>query len=231
MCVLAPHVPIFITSTTKWNTSRTLVWTSISSMGVIQTIGASPSFYFTQKLMHWFPVHKKDNSSVFIFNSTAAGLWRSINLAFQFLSNFCPIPALYNKIPAFYSEIPAFTPISIFLAATVLVTYMGRSPQAVSGLQPLTACEQCTDKGRWRGHVDDNKLCGSVCLELFWHVSYCAKPRPNPESQSGSWYPMVLGRRDPCIMQEYNLATTIVIRKLTHTRTCEMGSSSFSDMS
>ena len=70
----------------------------------------------------------------------------------------------------------------------------------------------------------------SVCTELFWCKIYCAKPRPDPESQSISQSRRGLGSHSPRIMREYILESAIVIWPLTQPHTCEMGSSIFSGM-
>ena len=58
-------------------------------------------------------------------------------------------------------------------------------------------------------------------MKIFWRAIYCTKPRPNPRSQSGSWYHKGLGRKAPRFMQEYDVSTAILIRPLTQLRTCE----------
>ena len=81
-----------------------------------------------------------------------------------------------------------------------------------------------------RGHAGDKKSYAGVCAKLFWRAIYCAKPRPDPGSQSGSWSHRGLGRRSPRIMWQYNLLTAIAIRLLIQPCTCGMGSSRFSAM-
>ena len=70
-----------------------------------------------------------------------------------------------------------------------------------------------------------------VCAKLFWRKIYCANPIPETDSQSVSIYHIGLGRQDPRIICEYDLATAIAIRPLTHTHRWEMGSSIFDAMS
>ena len=86
-------------------------------------------------------------------------------------------------------------------------------------------------RGGGRGYVGGKKYYVGVRTKLFWRPIYCAKPRTNPGSQSGSRPRRVLVRQAPWIMQEYELTTVIVIHLLTHPQTCDRGSSSFSAMS
>ena len=142
--------------------------------------------------------------------------------------NFCPIyvqPLIHNP------KSLIFTHISIFLSSVVPVTYVDGSLQVVSGPQPMAVRVQCLYKGGRRGHVGGGKKCASVRVKLFWHAIYCAKPRPNIKSQSGSQSRRGMWGRAPQIMREYNLVTAILIRPLTQPHTCEMGSSIFSAMS
>ena len=88
-------------------------------------------------------------------------------------------------------------------------------------------CAWYTNKGVGRGHVGGENICTSVRVKLFWWTIYCAKSRPNPESQSGSRSLMVLARQAPWIIQDYNHATIIEIQLLTCPRMCEMGYSIF----
>ena len=70
-----------------------------------------------------------------------------------------------------------------------------------------------------------------VCEKLFWLTIYCANHRPKSDSQSGSLFCRVLGRRYPHIICEYDLATAILIKPLNQTCTCKMDSSIFAAMS
>ena len=64
-----------------------------------------------------------------------------------------------------------------------------------------------------------------VRMEVLWIAIYCANPKPNPGSQSGSQSHRGLGRQALWIMWEYEFVTTILIWPLIHPRMCEMGSS------
>ena len=69
-----------------------------------------------------------------------------------------------------------------------------------------------------------------MCTKLFWSVIYCANPRPEPDTHSGSLSCRGLGIWYPRIIWEYNLAIVIAIWPLTHSCTCEMVSSIFSSI-
>ena len=84
-----------------------------------------------------------------------------------------------------------------------------------------------TLRGEGRGHAGGYDFNAGVRAKLFWRVIYCAKMRPDPGYQYGSWSRRGLGTQDPRRMWEYGLVTAIAIRTLTHTRTCEKRSSSF----
>ena len=89
-------------------------------------------------------------------------------------------------------------------------------------------------RGRGGGgqvHAGGDFFCAGVHAKLFWIAIYCAKPRPNPGSQSGYRSCMGMGRQVPWIMREYYLVTAIAIGLLTQLRTRERGSSSFFAMS
>ena len=96
----------------------------------------------------------------------------------------------------------------------------------------MIARARCADECREGGviQVVKKKFVG-VRAKLFWRAIYCAKPRPDPGSQSGSRSRRGLGRRAPRIMRECDLTTTILNWPLTQPRTCERGSSSFVAMS
>ena len=103
------------------------------------------------------------------------------------------------------------------------------------GLSPFVALER-TQGARMRGgggggHSGGKKKFADSRVKLFWRAIYCANPRPNPGSQSGSRSCRGLKSRAPRIMLEYGLAIAIAIRPLIQPRTCEMGSSIFAAMS
>ena len=106
-------------------------------------------------------------------------LCRSLS-ASQFVSNFCLIPALYDKIPAFYADISIFS-------STVLVTYVTGSPYSVSGMYTMIARMHCVDEGGGCGHIGGKTICTSVRTKLFWCAIYCAKLifSRNPKSYMG----------------------------------------------
>ena len=79
----------------------------------------------------------------------------------------------------------------------------------------LIARARCAEKGGGQGHVGGEIVCVSVQAKLFWSVIYCTKPRTDTKSKSVSRYHMVLARKAPQIMQDYNLATAIAIGPLT----------------
>ena len=87
------------------------------------------------------------------------------------------------------------------------------------------------DEGWEQWHVDGEKNCTSGREKWFWRAIYCAKLKPDPESQPGSCSCRGLWRLSTRIMWYYNLATAIVIWKLTQPHIFEMGSSSFFAMS
>ena len=66
-----------------------------------------------------------------------------------------------------------------------------------------------------------------VCTKLFWRAIYCANLRPEHDFQSGYLSCRVLGRQDPRIIWECNLAITILIQPLTQSCKCGIGSSIF----
>ena len=70
-----------------------------------------------------------------------------------------------------------------------------------------------------------------MCAKLFWRYIYCANPRRDLDSQSSSLSWRGFRRKDTWIICDYNLATAIAIRLLTHPHTCEMISSIFSTIS
>ena len=82
------------------------------------------------------------------------------------------------------------------------------------------------------GGVDSNGwVCSGVRKNSLVQEIYCAKPNLKPDSQSGSRVHKGLGTRALQSIRETNLAITIVIRTLTKTLTCEIGSSIFVSMS
>ena len=87
----------------------------------------------------------------------------------------------------------------------------------------------CADK--WGPGMLVPKNWAVVCSKLSWRTNYWAKTSPNTKSQSESWYCRGLVRRSLQIMWEYNLASVIAIRPLTHPHTSEMVSSGFSNIS
>ena len=96
----------------------------------------------------------------------------------------------------------------------------------------MIARARCANEGGGgRGQAGGEINCAGVRVKLFWRAIYCAKPRPDPGSQSGSRSCRGLGRRDPQIMREYDLVTAIAIWLLTQPHTCERGSSSCVAMS
>ena len=154
-------------------------------------------------------------------------------MASQYLSDLCPIPALFAKIAAFYAKvsalyakIPAFySDISLF-GSHCAGNVRGQVP--VGFLRSVANDDVRTMRRRGgRAGARWFFFCVSVRAKLFWHTIYCAKPRPDPKSHSGSRSRRGLGRRDPQITREYELVTAIAIRPLTHPHTWEMGSSSF----
>ena len=86
-------------------------------------------------------------------------------------------------------------------------------------------------RGRGRGQSFGKTVCAGVSAKLFWLAIYCAKPRPDTESQSGSRSRRVMERRAQHIMWEYNLTAAIEIWPLTQPHTYEIGSSGFSAIS
>ena len=93
------------------------------------------------------------------------------------------------------------------------------------------ACAMCGRGEGGRGQVGDRNFFASVRAKLFWCAIYCANPKPDPKSQSGSQSCRGMERRAPQIMQEFDLTNAITIHLLTNPRTCEMGPSSFPAMS
>ena len=89
------------------------------------------------------------------------------------------------------------------------------------------ACTWFSDEGVGRVFVGDGNICVSVRVELFWQWICCSNTRPDFDSQSGFCSCRVLGSISPRILWEYNLATIIAIRPLTHSRKFEMASSIF----
>ena len=145
-------------------------------------------------------------------------------LASKFPSDFRLILALYAKLPDFYTDI-------FPLSCTVPVTYVGGFPYIVSVFGHGESARDSQTRRGGQSNAGGEKSYAGVRTKLFWREIYCAKPRTNPESHSGSWYHRGLGRRSHRIMQEYNLTTTIMIRQLIHPHTCKMGSSILSTMS
>ena len=157
----------------------------------------------------------------------------SVTLSPQVLSSFCPIPAFHAETPAFYSKVPSlYSQTPYFFADICLFGFYCDSNvhgwvlvwriQSVSNDDMRVVCGW----GGW-GHVGSDCFCASVHAKLSWRAICCTNLRPNPEAQSGSWYFRGLGRRDPWIMQEYDLATAISMWLMNHPRMREMGSSIF----
>ena len=159
-------------------------------------------------------------------------------VASLFLSNFCLIPDLYAKNPAFYVKVPdlyAKIPAlyaDIFLcgfhcAVNVHVRFPIGCLWYLANDSTRAMCGQGGRVGaRWWG-----EMCANVRVKFFWREIYCSELRPDPESQSGSYFRRRLERKSPWIMSKYDLATAISIRRLNHLCKCEMGSLSFSAMS
>ena len=89
----------------------------------------------------------------------------------------------------------------------------------------------CAIQSGGRGCAGGENFCAGVRAKLFWLSIYCAKPKLDPGSQSGSWYLRGMGRRAPWIIQEYGFVTTIAIRPSTQPGTRERGYSSFAIIS
>ena len=76
-------------------------------------------------------------------------------------------------------------------------------------------------RGGGQGHTGGKNNCAGGHAKLFRQPIYFANPRPNPGSQSSSWFCRGLGRRDLWIIWEYSLATAIAVWSLTQPCTCE----------
>ena len=74
---------------------------------------------------------------------------------------------------------------------------------------------ECACSAQMRGgggvHAGGEKLFVDVREKLFWPAIYCANPRPNARSQSGSRSYRGLGSQALRIICEYDLVTVIVI--------------------
>ena len=117
------------------------------------------------------------------------------------------------------------------LSSVAPTTYVFGNPYFVSVWSPRIACALCViERGRARSRRWQH-FCAGVRTELFWLMIYCANPRPNPGSQSGSRSRRVLGWRAPRNMGQNNLMTAIAVRLLTYPCMCKMGSLIFSAMS
>ena len=78
-----------------------------------------------------------------------------------------------------------------------------------------------------QGHSGGKINCAGVRAKSFWRTLYFSRPRPDHESQSGSWSHRGMGIWSLHTMWEYDLETAIAIRLLTQPHTCERGSLSF----
>ena len=138
--------------------------------------------------------------------------------------NLCLIPDLYAEFPALYSNI-------CVSSSTAPTMYVFGTPNFVSIRWPMIVLAlYVMQMGRARSRRWQH-FCAGERTELFWLMIYCANPRPNPGSQSGSRSLRGLGRRAPQNMGENNLTTAIATLPLTQPCTCRMGSLIFSAMS
>ena len=126
-------------------------------------------------------------------------------------------------------SVRSLTYMPIYLLFTAI--YFLHLPPLVFSVCGLGEHVWCTIEGVGRGHTGGVKLSADVRAKLFWCVIYCANPRPDAGSQSGSRSCKVLGSRAPQVIFGYDPATKNLIRPLIQPRTCEMGPSIFSAMS
>ena len=139
-----------------------------------------------------------------------------VPLISQILSDICLIPDFYAEVPVIYADICFFC-----FHCSVNVCGWVRVIRLRSIANDGIGAMRGQGGGGW-GNVGGYYFCASVRAKLLWRPIYCANPRPDRKSQSRSWSVEGMGRKAPRIMHEYDLA--IVIRPLTHLRTCEMGS-------
>ena len=92
-------------------------------------------------------------------------------------------------------------------------------------------CSAIKEGGRMWGWAIKRNNFAWVGPKIFWRVIYFANRNPETDSHYVSLSQKILGKWYPWIIREYYLATAIVIRPLTHPRTCKMGSSIFAAMS
>ena len=80
---------------------------------------------------------------------------------------------------------------------------------------------------RTRGVYLNGWGCTGVRETILGQEIYCAKTNPKPGTQYGSRVGKELGTQATQSIQEYDLATTILIWMLTQALTCKIGSSIF----
>ena len=121
-------------------------------------------------------------------------LYRSL-LTFRSRWDFCLIPTLYARFPDFYTNI-----LSLF--SSVTVTYVGESPNIFYICGHGDRTRNARMRGERTGLCWRQRYFADVHKKLFWIVIYCAKPRNNPGSNSGSWSLRGPRRQYPRTIQE-----------------------------
>ena len=115
--------------------------------------------------------------------------------------DFCEIRDLYKKIPALYLCVVFHCSVSVHIRFPIVCLCL------VSEGNTRTLHDR---GGRERSFRWRNVFAG-VCAKLLWIALYFTKARPDTGYQFGSWSFRGIGRQDPQIMWDYDLAIAISI--------------------